>query len=86
MRGRFLVRTCHADGLRVYLRYDPEQTGAGALRNLEGLHGFRVPSHQPSYAAPVVTDFWDGSEDPELFARWWSATEAGSAWEQRPLD
>ena len=80
---RFLVRIRYADGLTVYVRHDPDEPGQqDNMRTLEKLHGLRAPSNIPSYAAPVSTDFWEDSEEPEVFARWWTETESGPAWEQ----
>ena len=77
------MRLRYTDGLNIYQRHDPDLPGHNDnMRFLERLHGFEVPFHVPSYAAPISTDFWDASENPESFEHWWTATEAGPAWEQ----
>ena len=79
--GRFLVRLRYADGLKVYVRHDPDQPGAAdSMRFHERLHGFQVPSHVPSYNSPLVTDFWDEKEEPAEFARIWEQTGSGPVW------
>jgi L-alanine-DL-glutamate epimerase-like enolase superfamily enzyme len=72
--GRFLVRVKHADGLRVYFRYDP----AMGINHLRHLHRTQSPGPVPAYANPIATDFWD-DDDSHEFQRIWQQTESGPA-------
>jgi len=79
--GRFLVRLRYVDGLQIYLRHNPNLPGCtDNLRFHERLHGFQVPTRVPSYNSPLVTDFWDESEDSSEFERIWQKTESGPVW------
>ncbi len=76
-QSRFLVRTRYASGLTLYLRHDADKPGATSA--LRALHPPHVPGPAPSYANPVVSDFWDEEGKPE-FERMWKETESGPAW------
>ena len=66
----YLVRLRYGDGLTVYVRRDPDVSGQqDSIRFLERLHGFAVPGPSPSYTNDVVTDFWQGDDDLQAFAR-----------------
>jgi len=80
-KGRFLVRISSSGGPTTYVRHDPEQAGAhDNLRFHERLHGEGVPGRPPSYANPLITEFWDAEKDPEHFEELWLATENGPVW------
>jgi L-alanine-DL-glutamate epimerase-like enolase superfamily enzyme len=79
----FLVRLRYKDGLTVYVRHNPSQPGhADNLRYLERLHGFKAPGPPPSYVNEVVTDFWEGEDEPEVFERLWQDAASGAVWRQ----
>lgn len=78
-----LVRLRYGGGLTIYLRHDPGQPGhQDDMRSLERLHGYRAPGPPPSYANDIVTDFWEGADDPVAFQQLWQQTESGPAWTQ----
>ena len=75
------MRLRYVDGLQIYLRHNPNLPGCtDNLRFHERLHGFQVPTHVPSYNSPLVTDFWDESEEPSEFERIWQKTASGPVW------
>jgi len=77
-----LVRIRHAGGPTIYLRYDPGLPGhQDDMRYYERLHQFGVPGPPPSYVNEVITDFWEGDDDPAAFDRLWKQTESGPIWE-----
>ena len=79
----YLVRLRYGDGLTVYVRRDPDVSGQqDSIRFLERLHGFAVPGPSPSYTNDVVTDFWQGDDDLQAFARLYETAATGPVWEQ----
>ena len=78
---RFLVRMRYAGGPTIYVRHEAGAPGtADNMRYQERLHGLEVPGYSPGYANPVVTDFWEGEDDPEGFADLWQRTAEGAVW------
>ena len=76
-----LVRVSHGDGLKVYVRHNPNLPGCNDnLRFYDRLHGFSVPGPEPSYANKVVCDFWEGDDNPEKFKLLWEKTASGPIW------
>ena len=50
------------------------------MRYYERLHHFDVPGPTPSYVNDVITDFWEGTDEPQEFEHFWAATESGPVW------
>ena len=76
-----LVRVSHGDGLKVYVRHNPNLPGCNDnLRFYDRLHGFSVPGPEPSYANKVVCDFWEGDDNPEKFKLLWEKAATGPIW------
>ena len=76
-----LVRIRYGDGLTIYLRHDPEREGHhDDMRFLQRLHRFETPGPPPSYVNDVVTDFWEGRDDPAAFEELWGQAESGPVW------
>ena len=78
---RSLVRIRHGGGPTIYLRHDPSLPGhQDDMRYYERLHHFDVPGPTPSYVNDVITDFWEGTDEPQEFERLWAETESTPVW------
>jgi L-alanine-DL-glutamate epimerase-like enolase superfamily enzyme len=76
-----LVRIRYGGGPTIYLRHDPSAPGQqDNMRFLERLHRFEAPGPPPAYDNDVITDFWDGDDDPAAFAALWQESESGPVW------
>ena len=78
---RSLVRIRHGGGPTIYLRHDPSLPGhQDDMRYYERLHHFDVPGPTPSYVNDVITDFWEGTDEPQEFEHLWAETESTPVW------
>ena len=74
---RLLARVKYENGLTIFYRHNPEESGA--LLNLRSLARVGVPGPVPGYRNHVLTEFWETDGTAE-FKKIWEATDSGPYW------